>query len=89
MLTGNNPILQTVDPKALTITNTTLPGHVFHPGTVRLSIVQDQWGYVNEHIVGDGTGPLAIENEIFGPAIFFGLGMGTRGALNLDTGSYW
>jgi hypothetical protein len=89
ILAGNNPILQTVDPNALTTTNTTLLGHVFHPGTVTLSIVQDQLGIVSEHIVGNGTGPYAIDNQILGPALFFGLGMGAYAVLNPDIGSYW
>jgi len=85
-LTGNNPILQTVDPKALTILNTTLPGHVFHWGTVKLSILQDKAGSVSLRIVGNGLSAYSDVNQIFGPAIFFGLGMGAFQALNPNYG---
>jgi hypothetical protein len=85
-LTGNNPIRQTVDPEALTITNTTLPGHVFHPGTVRLAVVPDHAGVVSLHVAGSGTGRYPLVNEIVGPIIFFGKGMEAFGVLNPDLG---
>jgi hypothetical protein len=83
---GHNQIIQTVDPNALTITNTTLPGHVFDPGSVQLSVVQDQTGVVSLHIVGGGTGAYSTDNQIFGPAIFSALGLAAYGALNPDLG---
>jgi hypothetical protein len=86
ILTGNNPISQTVDPDTLTITNTTLPGHVFYPGTVKLSVGQDQGGVVSLNVVGQGTGPYATDNQIFGPAIFFSLGIAAYDVLNPNNG---
>ncbi|HEY2010592.1 MAG TPA: FG-GAP-like repeat-containing protein [Rhizomicrobium sp.] len=83
---GHNQIIQTVDPDALTITNTTLPGHVFYPGTVQLSVTQDQAGVVSLHVVGQGTGAYSTDNQIFGPAIFSALGLAAYGALNPDLG---
>ncbi len=85
-LTGNNPIRQTVDRAALTITNTTLPGHVFHPGTVRLSVVPDSTGVVSLHVAGSGNGRYSMVNQIVGPIIFFGKDLEAFGALNPELG---
>ena len=76
-----------VDPNALTITSTTLPGHVFYPGTVQLPVVQGQTGAVSLHIVGSGTGPHPEVNQIGGPTIFFSLSMLAYGALNPNLGA--
>lgn len=49
------PVRQHVDPSRLTVVNTTLPGHVLHPGNVRRSIIQEGDDlYVVTH--GYGTG---------------------------------
>ena len=79
VLTGNNPINQTVDECNKTITNTTLPGHTFG-GSVTISILQKN-GVVGAQIVGTGVGPNAVSNQILGPLIFEYLG--TRAAMSL------
>jgi hypothetical protein len=73
-LTSPNPILQTVDPDAMTITNQTLPGHVFG-GSVVISIVSTN-GVQSVDIVGSGVGPNSEWNQIFGPEIFQALAFG-------------
>jgi hypothetical protein len=80
VLTGNNPIRQTVDPNTLTITNETLPGHIFG-GQVTISIINDS-GAVGAQIVGSGIGPNAELNQIMGPAIFTALGFAVSQTLN-------
>ncbi|WP_439369551.1 hypothetical protein [Bradyrhizobium sp. DASA03120] len=59
---GLGPIRQHVDDDRLTIVNTTMPGHVLHPGNVFRSIVQrgDDLYVVTE---GYGTGILPGPNE--------------------------
>jgi RHS repeat-associated protein len=70
-LESPNPILQSVDPKSMTITNQTLPGHAFG-GTVVISVGSSD-GVVSVDIVGAGVGPRAEWNQVLGPIIFSGL----------------
>jgi hypothetical protein len=73
VLPGNNPIRQTVDRCKNTITNTTLPGHIFG-GQVVINIVENN-GFVGAQIVGSGDGPNAALNQVLGPLIFNFLGL--------------
>lgn len=84
LLPGSNPIRQTVDPCNRTITNATLPGHRFG-GAVTISIVRRN-GVVSAQIVGAGVGPNPIQNQIFGPMIFEGLGFAAYLNLNPNVG---
>jgi RHS repeat-associated protein len=79
VLTGNNPINQTVDPCEKTITNRTLPGHQFG-GSVTISI-QQRNGVVGAQIVGTGVGQNPIMNQLMGPMIFEYLGYRAAGSL--------
>ncbi len=81
VLPGGNPILQTVDPDAMTITNTTLPGHFFG-GQVQIS---NRVTGVN--IIGSGIGPNAEINQIFGPENFTALAIGAFYYLNPGMGA--
>ncbi|WP_421785071.1 RHS repeat-associated core domain-containing protein [Hyphobacterium sp.] len=73
VLTGGNPVEQTVDVSNRTITNVTLPGHTFHPGDVNIS-VQDLGGrYSNINITGTGTGRMPLVNSLVGTAYFGGM----------------
>jgi hypothetical protein len=78
--TSPNPILQTVDPDAMTITNETLDGHFFG-GQVQMSFSSSN-GVTSVNIVGSGFGPNAGLNQFFGPEIFTGLGMAAFYYLN-------
>lgn len=80
MLWEANPIRQTVDPCNKTITNVTLPGHVFG-GSLVISIT-DQNGVVGAQFVGAGNGPNATLNQYIGPVIFSALGV--AGYINLN-----
>jgi RHS repeat-associated protein len=71
MLAGHNPILQIVDPNAMTITNIALDGHEFG-GKVAISFSTSN-GVTNVNIAGNGYGPHAELDQIFGPQIFTGL----------------
>jgi hypothetical protein len=82
-LTSENPILQTVDPAAQTITNQTLPGHFFG-GTVDISFGTADDGQTSVYINGYGIGPHSELNQIFGPAIFLGLAIAAGNSLNPD-----
>jgi hypothetical protein len=85
MVTGDNPIIQYVDPNAMTITNVAQAGHFFG-GTVQLSIVQSGPA-VYENIQGNGPGIHSTINQCFGPTTFFGLGMATYFYLNPQVGT--
>ena len=75
MLTGGNPIRQTVDPASRTIVNQTRPGHRYHDGTVTIRITTRD-NMIGARIVGHGVnGRNAIENQILGPILFRWLGM--------------
>jgi hypothetical protein len=78
--TSGNPIKQTVDPNAMTITNETLPGHFFG-GQVVISFSTEN-SVTSVNIVGSGIGPNAEINQILGPEIFTGLAMGAFYYLN-------
>lgn len=80
---GDNPIDHRVDRVNFTITNTTLPGHDFYPGTVVHSLSMDatsQWSWsnfsfqsvqvINLTTVGTGTGPYGWFNNMVGPVLF-------------------
>jgi hypothetical protein len=79
VLTGNNPIKQTVEPCAMTIKNETLLGHMFG-GSVTISI-QQRNGVVGAQIIGTGRGRNPIMNQIMGPIIFEILGTAARDSL--------
>jgi RHS repeat-associated protein len=67
LLFGNNPIRQIVNQCDKAITNETLPGHIFG-GSVTISIIENN-GVVGAQIVGTGTGPNAIGNQLGGPLL--------------------
>lgn len=73
VLTGGNPINQFVDSNTRTILNTTLPGHRYHEGTVRIEVGPRSYGSML-NITGAGTGPNRVENVIAGVAYFGGIG---------------
>jgi hypothetical protein len=56
-------IVQTVNPFNHSVTNTTMPGHMLHPGNVVRSVVMDEDGRVHIRTVGTGTGSGATVNE--------------------------
>jgi len=75
------PVRQLVDPDHLTIVNTTMPGHLLHPGNVFRSIVrQGDDLYAVTH--GYGTGALPKLNGFGGPRVWNFLDLGVRGELN-------
>ncbi len=80
VLAGGNPIRQTVDSCNKTITNRTLPGHVFG-GQVVITITENN-GAVGAQVVGSGYGPNAELNQMLGPVIFTGLGFGAYQTMN-------
>jgi len=67
-----NPISQDVNLSTMTITNTTLLGHVFYPGTVKINV--DSLGPTSSTITYNGTGNSSspIWNDIVG-YLYFGL----------------
>jgi len=81
VLTGGNPILQTVVPQARLIVNQTLPGHVFHPGAIIIHVVTEH-GVVGARIIGFGTGPGRFINQYGGPLIFGVLASEVRARVN-------
>lgn len=83
MLWGRNPILQTVDPRTRTITNRTVPGHAFHPGTVTIR-TRTRNGVVGAQVVGEGDGGSRWQNYLVGPTLFAGSGMLVRSRTNPD-----
>ena len=68
-LTGNNPITQTVDVVARTITNVTNVGHIFHPGQVRITVTGDG-DYSSVTVEGFGIGGLPTLNNLLGALLF-------------------
>jgi hypothetical protein len=62
--------LREVNTPAMTIVNTTLPGHTFYPGTVTIQVTPMGTGS-NIDITGTGTGDDPIGNDIVG-YLFFG-----------------
>lgn len=69
-LTSPNPISQFVDPSTMTITNTTLQGHVFDPGSVFIQVTPNPDGTSNITITGTGTGNYPEINDLIGEVIF-------------------
>lgn len=70
---GNNWILQSVDSSTMRITNFTLPGHQFYPGTVTWQVTPGPAGFGSFiNVTGIGDGPNASENEAVGLAFFGG-----------------
>ena len=62
-------VAHTVDPEGLTITNTTLPGHLLYPGTV-FREVQERGDEIWIVSKGYGNGILPWFNERFAPGLF-------------------
>jgi hypothetical protein len=79
-LAGGNPIYQYVNSRSMTIVNTTLPGHIFYPGTVTIQVTSNGWGGSNIDITGTGSGNDSLLNDLVGYAFFGGqaslMGMG-------------
>ena len=70
VLSGDNPISQTVDPQEMRITNVTLPGHIFYPGTVDIRVLGQGPNYSVIDITGTGQGRFPTLNNILGGLIF-------------------
>jgi RHS repeat-associated protein len=73
VLTGGNPISQTVSPSRRTIINRTHSSHMFHPGTVEISVRDLGGGYSSINITGTGSGADPALNELIGSFIFGGM----------------
>lgn len=69
-LTGNNPIEQTVNSSARTIVNETVPGHMFHHGTVTFRVTSIDGGYSLITSTGTGTGMGPEINNFAGVFLF-------------------
>jgi RHS repeat-associated protein len=80
-LFGNNPISQNVNSATMTITNTTLPTHIFYPGTVVIQVAPYSDDLGNSSLItvtGTGTGNYPEFNDLVGEFIF---GFGTAGSI--------
>ena len=87
ILEGGNPITQSVDVGARTITNVTQEGHDFHSGSVVISVAPTWYGSAVT-IEGRGTNRSAfnyVENRIGGSLIFSGLA--ARAAISCTVGA--
>jgi hypothetical protein len=71
ILTGNNPISQTVNSSTMTITNTTLPTHQFYPGQVVIQVSPSAGDTSVVTITGTGSGNDPEFNDFVG-YLFFG-----------------
>ena len=69
---GPNPISQDVNSSTGTITNTTLPGHMFYPGTVVIQVTPSAGDTSNITITGTGTGNDPGFNDLVGEIFFWG-----------------
>lgn len=70
-----NRITTTVDSPNHSATNFTLPGHLFHPGFIRRTVLKNGHKVVvRTH--GEGVGSLPLFNELFGPELFRNLDYG-------------
>ncbi|MEO5493353.1 MAG: RHS repeat-associated core domain-containing protein, partial [Sphingomonas sp.] len=78
-LEGGNNILQFVDVKNRTITNTTYGRHIFG-GSVQLTVRYDG-GFTIVHVRGRGPGSNATLNQIMGPVIFTSLMLQARASV--------
>ena len=85
ILSFGNPIAQVVDPDNFSITNITLKGHWFFPGTVNIKIVESN-GVKSMDVVGEGVGKNRLQNQILGPMIFTGMAISTYLNLHPLTG---
>jgi hypothetical protein len=81
---GTNPITQVVNSSTLTITNYTERGHIFYPGKVVIQVIPEPNNTSDISIVGTGTGPDPLLNEVTGLAWF---GLDARGAADLCASS--
>lgn len=63
--------MQTVNTPAMTIVNTTRPGHAFYPGSVTMQVSPQGSGSLIQ-ITGTGTGPNPYLNDLVG-YLYFGL----------------
>lgn len=68
-VTSSNPITTVVDNAAMTVTNLTMPGHIFHPGRIVRRVVQVN-GDIYVLTTGEGIGPNRSLNLYAGPIIF-------------------
>ena len=66
------PIMFTVDPSVYWHRNDTLPGHVFHPGSINRSVFQSG-NQVKIYTIGEGRGNCPRTNEKSGTQIFITL----------------
>jgi hypothetical protein len=80
VLTFNNPISQSVNSSTRTIVNTTLPEHMFYPGSVTIQVdsLSDQTSRTT--ITGVGTGNYSWFNDVVGQSFF---GAQASGAQNV------
>ena len=76
-----------VFPEAMTIVNSTLPGHEFHPGNVFRMIVQDG-DNIYLDTKGYGVGPFSGFNQTFGPLVWDYLDAKMRDQLNKPDSPY-
>jgi hypothetical protein len=63
-------VVHTVDPTQHVLVNTTMEGHIFHPGSVERRAVLDEIGNVKIVTHGSGTGPYPRMNDVMGPRVF-------------------
>lgn len=63
-------VVHQVDHAERELVNETLPGHIFHPGTVTRTVVVYPNGDVRIETTGTGTGNFPALNEIGGPQVF-------------------
>jgi hypothetical protein len=68
-ITSPNPISQMVNTPAMTIVNTTLPGHTFYPGIVTIQVAPMGTGSTID-ITGVGNGPNPVWNDFVGYLVF-------------------
>ena len=61
---GLGPVVQTVNWETMTVTNTTMEGHLLHPGTVSRQVI-GIGGDIYIETVGWGTGTLGAANTYF------------------------
>ncbi|MET3109582.1 hypothetical protein AAKU58_004439 [Oxalobacteraceae bacterium GrIS 1.18] len=73
-LSSPNPIIQTVDPNNLTITNVAIAPHVF-TGSVQMTFTTDSNGKAWENFSATGFGPNAALNQVMGPILFYSFGI--------------
>ena len=85
-ITSPNPISQDVNPSTYTITNTTLPTHVFYPGTVQLVVTPTSNTTSTINITGTGSGNFPIFNDLVG-ILLFGSRAAAVGRICQDFGS--